>query len=854
MSSAVAAFLHLRATKSATDANAVRPTRHVPADVSGAAKSLAQAVTSSAVATVASRGVDRLVTRVDALAKAVEVLAKRVEKSREGGAKSSAGATPHGGPVGVPHGGGTSHGGGGGFGLTDMVETYLGVKIAGQLGGRALLARALPFVARMLPGAAVLTAAAVGAKYAYDDVTATDAEHAASVKRRADMGMPGDWSPEAAAGWMYRTGKHGVQFYQSGGVGKAVDSATKVARQTWSDLKVGAAASYASVATSMAKAYDVVSQSFDQNRKSLGEWFTKQGQSFDEWLNGVYASLNSVQFLSSLRSVAADWMNKLRGLLAGMLPSWAGGSPAGPANNGGKDYQSPQPGAALGRGPPSQLTATQQVNPKYYSTGGGQQQVTPQSPGSVAPGLSAFGLDGPSRPGMMGGLTQAGRAATNPIDGMSVGGSPGSATGGAGQFVQRGGELPLSFQQQVLPSAVGSGDAPNVAEHQSKVAAIRRMSISDQLRAQLEFAAEKSGVQVGVFSGGQPSTGVMGVDRTGSHRHDNGGAADLNLFEVGPDGERRMLNWNNPADAQKMAEFTKQAVRAGATGVGAGNGYMGGRGDAMHVGGGKAVTWGPGGKPSWLDPSWRAGREDLRGGQKEFQNWLATRKAQDDKPSSVTQDPTQAYRQSFSPFGGVTGGEAAAKSKDAPAAATKSWGTPEARAAAGNQASDAQAYSGSNLYRQGVDVDNAKRKLLGMDPAGRGEGQSQDNPEVDGSYNASGLGYGTQNPKAVQDLLRPGGAMSGDSEDATAARLGPKNGGDVAATRGESSDGVAPEPAVPNTVRPPAPAADDGGDDSVGGGVGSSSSGVNAGRQSLKSIPTLPRDVNLSYVGMGDEV
>jgi hypothetical protein len=101
---------------------------------------------------------------------------------------------------------------------------------------------------------------------------------------------------------------------------------------------------------------------------------------------------------------------------------------------------------------------------------------------------------------------------------------------------------------------------------------------------QLEYAAAQTNVNVDVLSGGQPR---FGPNRTGSHRHDEGGAGDVKLRdpETG-----KYLDMRNPQDAERMAQFTEHAVRAGATGVGAGQGYMGA--ETLHIGGGRATTWG----------------------------------------------------------------------------------------------------------------------------------------------------------------------------------------------------------------------------------------------------------------------
>lgn len=129
---------------------------------------------------------------------------------------------------------------------------------------------------------------------------------------------------------------------------------------------------------------------------------------------------------------------------------------------------------------------------------------------------------------------------------------------------------------------------------------IRRLPIATDLEAVLSSASGVAGVDVVVTSGGQPSTGS---NRTGSTRHDHGNAADISLMQDG-----RELDYNNPADLPLIQQFVRSAVEAGATGIGAGPGYMGKK---LHIGfgergarGGPIITWGKGGKssnaPQWL--------------------------------------------------------------------------------------------------------------------------------------------------------------------------------------------------------------------------------------------------------------
>ncbi|MCX4198349.1 hypothetical protein OMR07_24995 [Methylobacterium organophilum] len=112
-----------------------------------------------------------------------------------------------------------------------------------------------------------------------------------------------------------------------------------------------------------------------------------------------------------------------------------------------------------------------------------------------------------------------------------------------------------------------------------------------------------------IYSGGQDA---HGRHRTGSHRHDGGQSADVRLYTVGPEGQRRYLSMNDPADRKVMEGFIRGTVRNGATGVGAGPGYMGEHG--IHIGGGPSMAWGAGGRsanaPDWVRRAHRDGLVD----------------------------------------------------------------------------------------------------------------------------------------------------------------------------------------------------------------------------------------------------
>ena len=140
-----------------------------------------------------------------------------------------------------------------------------------------------------------------------------------------------------------------------------------------------------------------------------------------------------------------------------------------------------------------------------------------------------------------------------------------------------------------------------VRELQSSEAGVRTQPISQTLSSVLDHAASTAGVEVDVFSGGQPEIG-SGGRRTGSTRHDNGDAADIRLYVRDENGKRRKLDMDRADDRPYFIAFAREAAKAGATGLGAASDYMGPH--AMHVGFGEQGTWGSGGSfdtaPKWL--------------------------------------------------------------------------------------------------------------------------------------------------------------------------------------------------------------------------------------------------------------
>ena len=139
---------------------------------------------------------------------------------------------------------------------------------------------------------------------------------------------------------------------------------------------------------------------------------------------------------------------------------------------------------------------------------------------------------------------------------------------------------------QGRPDRQQSGQEQGGGNVKQSQTGIRKLPISDKLNSVLQQAARSAGVDVNVTSGGQPP--YPQGPRTGSTRHDNGNAADLDLSVGG-----RILTDSNPKDIELKKKFLSAATAAGASGIGAG--YMGPT--KIHVGFGSSAKWG--GAP-WL--------------------------------------------------------------------------------------------------------------------------------------------------------------------------------------------------------------------------------------------------------------
>lgn len=132
----------------------------------------------------------------------------------------------------------------------------------------------------------------------------------------------------------------------------------------------------------------------------------------------------------------------------------------------------------------------------------------------------------------------------------------------------------------------------------------RNKPIQDKLLNILDSAAAAAGVKLIITSGGQDAPGPR-ARRTGSRRHDSGFAVDVQLYNGGT-----LLYTSNDSHLNMIITFCRAARSAGATAIGAGNGYMNNRVIHLDIAAGQpgvsgARFWGgrsmnAAGTPGWL--------------------------------------------------------------------------------------------------------------------------------------------------------------------------------------------------------------------------------------------------------------
>lgn len=123
----------------------------------------------------------------------------------------------------------------------------------------------------------------------------------------------------------------------------------------------------------------------------------------------------------------------------------------------------------------------------------------------------------------------------------------------------------------------------------------RNRPLNNDLNAALNSVLPNLGLTAVVTSGGQVTAeeAARGLgNRTGSTRHDHGGAADVKFRTT----DGRILSWENPQDVPQLRAAVTELKKTGLTGFGAGSDYMGAT--TTHIGYGTPAVWGSkGGKP-----------------------------------------------------------------------------------------------------------------------------------------------------------------------------------------------------------------------------------------------------------------
>lgn len=123
----------------------------------------------------------------------------------------------------------------------------------------------------------------------------------------------------------------------------------------------------------------------------------------------------------------------------------------------------------------------------------------------------------------------------------------------------------------------------------------RNLPLNSNLNTALQSVLPNLGLTAVVTSGGQVTAeeAAQGKgQRTGSIRHDHGGAADVKFRTA----DGRTLSWERPADVPLLQQAVSGLKAQGLTGFGAAGDYMGA--ETTHIGYGTPAVWGAkGGKP-----------------------------------------------------------------------------------------------------------------------------------------------------------------------------------------------------------------------------------------------------------------
>lgn len=179
-----------------------------------------------------------------------------------------------------------------------------------------------------------------------------------------------------------------------------------------------------------------------------------------------------------------------------------------------------------------------------------------------------------------------------------------------------------------LKEATRPSNYGTVIQKQSRIAAVRRGPIKQELLSILERLARELNVRIEVHSGGQGGHPVhkshytsaeaeryKDYGRTGSPRHDVGNAADIRIYAPGIGNhprEKDLVNDNNPTPQEKalLQKFMALGKTYGLKEFGSGRGYMDGGKVILatfHVGllgkdtpTSDDVMWGQSPLPNWM--------------------------------------------------------------------------------------------------------------------------------------------------------------------------------------------------------------------------------------------------------------
>lgn len=305
---------------------------------------------------------------------------------------------------------------------------------------------------------------------------------------------------------------------------------------------------------------------------------------------------------------------------------------------------------------------------------------------------------------------------------------------GMGDYLQK------KYPGGATPSSAG-GDQSAIPENPfiqyANSGATRNQPLSPELTKSLAFLGDM-GVEARVFSGGQDAEGP---NRTGSHRHDGGGAGDVLFFKDG-----KKLDWNNPRDLPIFEEIVKRGKAAGLTGFGAGPGYM--QSGSMHLGFGDPAVWGRGGNsenaPSWLRNAYygnkRAGAS--RGGMMDPEELMEGAIPDDEGVEVASLDPRAGHYQEDAPRQQAIPDE----ESGLPAPAYEGTGTEVADASDPKEKPTKDPYElGRRSVRDGL---KSAAKSLGIDREG-----AIDDPDMERARQNYLKGYGSATPQMMRQVM-----------------------------------------------------------------------------------------------------